>query len=506
VRLPRLSRVGRGVLAVALGAALSLVFPTVSAWWYAYVGLVPIIALVVAAPTRRAAGWLSVFAAFGFYVGLHHWLVPAIGPFTVPVAFALALLWLPFGLVAWSLLREPTGLRIAAAVALLPAIWLVVEFFRSWDRFGGSWGLLGLSQWQVHPVLAIAALGGVWLLSLLLVVVNVLLAAAALPGARAAHRAVCGGSAAAMVALAVIYGVSRPDPPVDRVVRIGGVQPGVVHSPEARLAANEELTRSLEDESVELVVWGQSSVGFDPELADDVRDRLVAAARGVGVDVLVNVDARGVDGRISKSTRLITPHGQADPVYDKQRLVPFGEYIPLRSVLGWVGDVTEAADEDRVRGDRLVIIETAGLRVGPLISYESTFPDLRRAVSRLDPDLVIVQGAATTFQGTWAQPQQASFEAVRAVESGRSSLLVMVSGTSAAFDARGKELAWIPADVEDAFVVEVPVGQEDTPYVRIGDWVVWLAAAIVVGFTARWLAQQLRSRHTAARSSDQATS
>jgi apolipoprotein N-acyltransferase len=291
VRLPRLSRVGRGVLAVALGAALSLVFPTVSAWWYAYVGLVPIIALVVAAPTRRAAGWLSVFAAFGFYVGLHHWLVPAIGPFTVPVAFALALLWLPFGLVAWSLLREPTGLRIAAAVALLPAIWLVVEFFRSWDRFGGSWGLLGLSQWQVHPVLAIAALGGVWLLSLLLVVVNVLLAAAALPGARAAHRAVCGGSAAAMVALAVIYGVSRPDPPVDRVVRIGGVQPGVVHSPEARLAANEELTRSLEDESVELVVWGQSSVGFDPELADDVRDRLVAAARGVGVDVLVNVDA-----------------------------------------------------------------------------------------------------------------------------------------------------------------------------------------------------------------------
>lgn len=492
--LPRLPRAGRAVAAVVLGAALSLVFPNAGAWWYAYVGLVPVMVLVVTAPTRRWAGWLSVSAAFGFYLGLHHWLVPAIGPFALPLAMVLAVLWLPFGLAAHTLLRNPSGRRIAAAVALLPAIWLVVELVRSWDRFGGSWGLLGLSQWQVRPVLSIAALGGVWLLSLLIVLVNVLLAAAVLPRTRTAHRAVCGASAAVLIGLAVTYGLARPDAPVDRVVRIGGVQPGVIHSPAERLAANEALTRSLADDGVELVVWGQSSVGFDPALAEDVRERLVAAARAVGVDLLVNVDARGPDGRISKSTRLITPEGQAGPVYNKQRLVPFGEYVPLRPVFGWVADISAAADEDRARGDRLVIIETAGLRVGPLISYESTFPDLRRAVARLGADIVIVQGAATTFQGSWAQPQQASFEAVRAVESGRPALLVTVSGTSAAFDARGQELAWIPSDIRGAFVVDVPVGQERTPYVRFGDWVLWLAGAIVVAFAAWWLAQRVRAR------------
>jgi apolipoprotein N-acyltransferase len=57
-------------------------------------------------------------------------------------------------------------------------------------------------------------------------------------------------------------------------------------------------------------------------------------------------------------------------------------------------------------------------------------------------------------------------------------VLVAVSGTSAAFDARGRELVWVPADVTGAFVVEVPTSQEETLYVRLGDWVVWLSIGV----------------------------
>jgi apolipoprotein N-acyltransferase len=473
---------------------LSLIFPEAGLWWWAYVGLVPVLLLVVGSPTRREAGWRAWWAAFGFYLGLHHWLLPTLGPLALPIVAVLALLWLPFGLAGWALLRQRSWAALGAAVVVLPALWVVVEQFRSWEALAGSWGLLGLSQWQVPAVLSVAALGGVWLLSWLLVTVNVALAAAVGPGRSGLQRAVAGGFAAVLVAAAAAYGTARPDPPVDQNLRIGGVQPGVIDGPGERLEANEELTRDLADRDVDLVVWGQSSVGFDPEVDAEVADRLTAVAEGIGVDVLVNVDARGVEGRIQKSARLITAEGQAEPVYDKQRLVPFGEYIPGRAVLGWVGDVTEAASEDRLPGDELVLIETAGVSFGPLISYESTFPDLRRAVSRLGAELVVVQGASTTFQGSWALPQQASFEAVRAVESGRPAVLIQVSGTSAAFDPRGRELAWVDQDEQRAFVVDVPVGQEETFYVRHGDWVLQASWLVVIGAAAWWMVTLVRRR------------
>ncbi len=154
--------------------------------------------------------------------------------------------------------------------------------------------------------------------------------------------------------------------------------------------------------------------------------------------------------------------------------------------------VTEAAAADRFRGTDATTMTTAGIEIGPLISYESTFPDLRRELALLGADLTVVQGASWTFQGTWAQPQQASYEAIRAVESGRSAVLVTVSGTSAAFDARGRRLAWVPADREVAFVVDVPLSQEETPYVRFGDWVVWLSMGVAAVAAATPLAGRLR--------------
>jgi apolipoprotein N-acyltransferase len=133
---------------------------------------------------------------------------------------------------------------------------------------------------------------------------------------------------------------------------------------------------------------------------------------------------------------------------------------------------------------------------GPVISYESTFPDLRRQLARMDAELTIVQAAATTFQGSWAQPQQASFEAVRAVESGRPAVLVAVSGTSAGFDARGRLLGWVPADQVRAFLIEVPLSQEQTLFVRAGDWVPGLSLGAVAVAAGAWLAGMWR-RHRA---------
>jgi apolipoprotein N-acyltransferase len=422
--------------AAGAGAAVALAFPQPGLWWWAYAGLVPVLLLVATAPSRHQALWRCWSAGCGYFLVLHHWLLPQLSVFVVPLVL-VGLAWLPWGMAAWWLLRDPRSPRkVAAALVVVPSAWVVVEYLRSWDRLGGSWGVLGTSQWQVRPILAVAALGGVWALSFLLVCTGTALAVAVRPGTAWGMRL---GAAAVVVVLiggAAGYGLSRSDPDVQGTLRIGGVQPGKIDDRRERLVAHEDLSRDLAAADLDAVVWGQSSVGFDLETESWARDRLLALARELDRPVLVNVDARRPDGRIAKTMVVVRPEGLGE-TYAKQRLAPFGEYIPLRPLLGWVERFSKAAEEDRVPGTGLTTVRLGDATVGPLISYESTFPDMRRRNARAGVDLALVQAAATTFQGTWALPQQASFEAVRAVESGRPAVLVAVSGTSAAFDARG---------------------------------------------------------------------
>ncbi|MEE8331281.1 MAG: apolipoprotein N-acyltransferase [Acidimicrobiia bacterium] len=477
-----------------LAAAASLAFPKANWWWLGWVGFVPILLLVARSPTRREAMIRSWMAGAGFLTALHYWLIPFMGMLTVPVAAVMGLFWLPLGLAVWSFLRPGVERwRHLAGLVVVPAVWVVIEWARSWEYLGGSWGLWGLTQWRIGPVIQAAALGGVWLLSFLLLAVNVALAQALM--ARGAQRRAAVAVAVAIPLLMTVGGALRGDPAVSGSVRIAGVQPGAFDSPQERFDGHLALTASLEPSTFDVVVWGQSSVSLDPFADPEVDEALRSAAARAGTDLFVNVDIRAGD-RTTKSTMQYTPDGPV-ATYDKRRLVPFGEFVPLRGLFGWVSGVTQAAEEDRARGDEATTMTSAGVEIGPLISYESTFPDLRRELAVLEADLTVVQGASWTFQGSWAQPQQASYEAIRAVESGRSAVLVSVSGTSAAFDARGRRLAWVPADQEVAFVVEVPLSQEKTPYVRFGDWVVWLSFGVAAVAAATLLVRRLRSSEPA---------
>lgn len=482
------------VAAVPAGAVASLVFPEAGWWWFAWVALVPAFLLVAAAPDRRDAVWRSWAAGTGYSLGVFHWVLGALGVFAPFPAIALGATWIPVGLVLHVALgrRRAIGAVSGSVVAILvvPSVWVLTEFVRSWHVFGGSWGLLGLSQWQVGSVRQLAALGGVWALSWLLAAVNVAATIVLRGDSVRAARTTAVVATVLLVAPTVVWGSARSLPEPEDHVRVAGIQPGAISGPGRRLAANEALTEALDTraEDIDLIVWGQSSVGFDLLEDDEVRTRLETLAASGGTPLMVNVDDRRADGRIAKSSVLIDPDDGVVATYDKQRLVPFGEYVPLRSLFGWVDRFTDAAAEDRVPGGELTVFDVDGTAVGPLISYESTFSDLRRSLARLDPDVVVVQGASTTFQGSWAQPQQAAYEAIRAVESGRAAMLVAVSGTSAAFDASGRRLAWFPSDRTGVVRADLPVGAVDTAYVRWGDWV----PAVSLLLLSVWLLDRLR--------------
>ncbi|MGW2183762.1 apolipoprotein N-acyltransferase [Streptomyces sp. NPDC001732] len=495
VRMPRSGR-WRGGLAVLSGALPALAFPAPSLWWLAGVGLVPWLLLIRSAGTgRRAAleGWLG---GTGYMIAVHHWLMPSLHVFIVVLAALLGLLWAPWGLLVLRTLGGPVSAAAAVrAIVLVPCGWLMIELVRSWDALGGPWGLLGASQWQVTPALRVASVGGVWLVSLLVVAVNtavaLLFVTAAARTTAVVSLVVCALAGGAMAGWA-------PRPERTGTARIAVVQPGVVagpHSVERRLAVGERLTGSLAGRDLDLVVWGESSVGADLTRRPDITARIAALARRVGADVLVNTDARQTDGSgrkgIFKSAVLVGPDGLTGDRYDKMRLVPFGEYIPARPVLGWVTSLGRAAGEDRLRGTTPVTVllpradDGRGLRFGPLICFESAFPDMSRRLTLDGAQLLITQSSTSTFQHSWAPEQHASLGALRAAENGRSMVHATLTGVSTAYGPQGARIgAPLGTDTSGAAVFDVPLATGTTLYVRLGDWVLWGAAAVLVAYGA----------------------
>ena len=486
-------KMGKSALAAALaaGALPALAFPAPSWWWLAWFGIVPLLLVVRAAPTARVAALRAWCGMAGYILATQYWLLPSAGPLLIVLAVGLGALWLPWGLAAYLLLGEPiTVRRTLAAMVVLPSAWVVAEGVRSWPSLGGPWASLGASQWNQPATLASASLGGVGLTSFVIVGANTAIAGVIL------HRRVPVRVIAAAVALACA-GVGPawfwlgPTAAAGSTVRVTLVQPGNIDDSGPRQAAGEALTAALAGRRLDLVVWGESSVGVD--LADrlEAMMRLANLTRRVAADLLVNVDARDRTGGIFKSSVLIGPNGSRG-AYSKTRLVPFGEYVPLRPLLGWATRHTKAAGEDRRRGNGLVVLHTGrlagsgpgivgGLAIGPLISFETTFSDLPRQEVQRGAQLLVYQSFTSTFQGTWAQPQLASQVAVHAAEVGHPAVHAGLSGVSAAFDARGRQLAWYPATERGAIVVDVPLASHTTPFQRLGNWVLALSFSILAG-------------------------
>ncbi|MET9468174.1 apolipoprotein N-acyltransferase [Streptomyces sp. NPDC006544] len=489
----------RAAAAVAAGALPCLAFPAPALWWFAYVALVPWMLLLRSAPTgRRAAleGWLG---GAGFVVAVHHWLFPSLHVFLLVLAALLGVLWIPFALMVRELLGgTPSGARAAAALVLVPSAWLLSELARSWQGLGGPWGLLGASQWQVAPALRLASVGGVWLVGLAVVAVNCAVALLiAVPGARA--PAVAGATGCAV--LAGVMWAWAPRPEISGGLRVAVVQPGPVpdgpDAAERRFAVGEELTRSLAGQHPDLVVWGESSVGEDLTGRPDLARRLAGLSERVGAPLLVNVDARAADRPgIRKTAVLVGPAGPTGDHYDKMRLVPFGEYVPARALLGWATSVGKAADENRVPGSAQVLMDLPGradVRLGPLVCFESAFPDMSRHLALDGAALLIDQSATSSFQDSWAPAQHASLSALRAAETGRPMVHATLTGISEVRGPSGELIGpALSTSAREARVYEVPLARGTTPYVRFGDWPVGAALAALAAYCAAAGARSVR--------------
>ena len=485
-----------------LGAVLILAFPAPNLEFLAWFGLVPGLVLIVRSPTAREGGIRAWWLGAGYLIAALYWMAPEIGPAVLLVGAVIGVLWVPFGVAAATLLRPPvTWPRALAALVVVPSCWLLTEWLRSWQALGGPWAVFGVSQWQHPAVLALAAVGGVWLISFALVLTNVaiVLAIGALPRVlttpvRPSLAALGAAAAVAGVGAGPLAFALTPASPAVRQATVAMVQPGIVSNAVTRVDASErltaELSRSGELSGVkpDLIVWGESSIAVDltrPENRGQLAT-MEALARKDGADLLVSQDAT-VPGRGHEKWSVLVGPAGIKGIYVKTRLVPFGEYIPFRQQLGWLTRISRAAASNMFPGTGAHLLratDRAGrpLPIGVLICFESAFGDMSRVDTDLGAQLIVYQSATSTFQGTGGPDQHASLSAVRAAETGRPAVQAALTGVTAAFDARGRQLAWMGQSSHGVVSVRLglPATSATTFYDRAGDYVPWSALAIVI--------------------------
>lgn len=469
---------GARAVAFALGALAGLGQAPMGLWPVTLVTLALAMRLApkMASPLASAIWWFWVGA--GYFTACLFWIV---SPFLVgadyyvwmaPFALVLfcggmALFWgLAGSLGGW--LRQRLGMPDHWTMALCLS---AVELARGFVFGGFPWGTPG-HVWIDSPVGQLAALIGPNGLSLFTFSL-----AAALSGL------VRGQVTFAALALVLGHGwgfwvLSQPMPP-DRPVTLRLVQPNAEQAlkwdrDQARVFFDRLTAMSAAKPAVDLVIWPETALPYTME-GDGNLARLIAAS-GQGA-VMALGRQRIVESRGWNTLTFMDPNGATIADYDKARLVPFGEFVPLGDLAyRWFGLSLSSADAGTAytagTGPDVIDLGRDLGRVMPLICYEAIFPqDLRRAEARsgLRADWLL-QVTNDAWFGTLTGPwQHAAQTRARAIEQGLPMVRVGNTGVTAIYDARGREVASLPFGVASYLDHALPGALPPTLYSRWGE-------------------------------------
>jgi apolipoprotein N-acyltransferase len=492
----------RLLAAPASGALLAAAFPPLDLGVLALVALVPLLLAVADLRPLKAAA-LGYVAGLTFF-GLHLLWIAQFLSWTGAVA------WLAWGALsaiqaaafaAFFALVPATRPLGAWRLAVLPAAWAVLELLRAYHPLGGfPWGLLAVSQHDQGPLLPLARVVGGFGLAAVVVAVNLAVAlwlgtllAGAYAGRPRARWAALAGLPLLVAGLlgarlAVPAAPAPSGPPLDVVVVQAGLRGGhglAQGQTTERVFANHvrrtETVALTPGDPPDLVVWGEGAADADPLASPERRADVARAAAAARAPILLGATTRLDDTHRATEGLLFTAEGQLADRYQKRRLVPFGEFVPFGSVLGRLIPATrEGVPYDKVPGERLEPLLVDGVRVGPLICWESAYPADARQLTRDGAQVLLIMTNNASF-GTGAGPRQhLAAGQLRAVESGRTIVQAAVTGISAVIGPAGQTSFETGLYQDTVIRVPAPPRAAITPYVRWGRGV----EAALVGVTA----------------------
>ncbi len=360
------------------------------------------------------------------------------------------------------------GLAIALGV---PALWVAKDLAIE-KVFGGfPWCLAGYSQYRNAWFVQWAELGGIHLVSFLLVAANVLLYLLLKRRDRRAALALASFLVLAHGAGIVLLKSSEARRSGLPLTRAGIVQPNSDHDAEFDFIRAQEtldrlfvVSRGLAARGAAFVVWPEFTVPIYPLQAPYYRRQFDAFSRGHAPLLAGFTDQRGAAG-VFNSVMLFRDGGVA--TYDKVHLTPFGEYIPFRRWLFFVRKITDEIG-DFSAGERIANLDLGGRALSTPVCYEVIYPELVRAMTAAGGEVIVTVSNDSWFGDTSAPRQHLAMAAVRAVENRRWLLRSTSNGISARVDPEGRILDRVPLRREAAFLASFQYLEKRTVFTRWG--------------------------------------
>lgn len=471
----------RLVASAASGLLLAAAFPPLDLGPIALVALIPLLWAWRGAGPRLGAlcGATAGVAFFGMLVSWT-WYFGSVA--YVPFVVFLSGWWALAGAVVGWLDR-----RGAAAAPVVAAVWVLVEAGRARWPFGGfSWGEVGYAFHDVPVARSVAAWGGVLLVSFVAVAVNALgLRALLARGRRPALRRAAGGLAGVLAACLAAH-VLLPELPATGVLQVALVQGNDLNRDltpaevaDRYLSENHLRLANAFDGPADLVVLPESGLEVDPRLDPQLDRRLTALADRHDAVVFAggNTDAPG--GRLYNTTFMYEPSGRSESLYRKRHLVPFGEFVPWRSRLSFI-DALQGVPRDYEPGTGRTLFPVAGHPIGTLICFESAFGPMARDYARNGAEAIVVSTNNRSYRRSANSAQHLAMAQMRAAEIGRPVLQAAISGISGVIDSSGHLVGRTELFEPTVLAGEVTTRTGRTPYVAVGEWILALAAAVVV--------------------------
>jgi apolipoprotein N-acyltransferase len=519
---PQARPVSRGArlarrLAPAAAAALSGVllyvsFPPRTLWWLA-VPAFAVFGWVLRGRTWKAALGLGYLFGLGFLLPLLVWTGVEVGPGP----------WLAL-VVIEAVFVALVGVGVAA-VSKLPgwplwaaALWIAGEAARARAPFGGfPWGKIAFGQAD-GVFLPLAAVGGTPVLGFAVVLCGFGLCEIVRQALEARRSGAVrrGAAAVALLSLALpVVGAFAARPLVSDTAEDGTATVAVIQGnvPRAGLDFNsqrravldyharetERLAAQVKAGKIaqpEFVLWPENSSDIDPFGNPDAYAVIDQAAKAIGAPISVG----GVvekNGKLYNEQILWDPETGPGATYDKRQVQPFGEYLPLRSMVGAINENwTSMVRQDFSRGSKPGVFTMAGTKVGLATCYEAAFDWAVRDTVTHGAQMISVPSNNATFDRSEMTYQQLAMSRIRAVEHSRTVTVPVTSGVSAVIMPDGKITQRTGMFVADSLVQKVPLRSSETPATRLGTAPEMLLLLIAAGGLGWAVTSVVRGRRT----------
>ena len=484
-------------LAASSGFLLTLSFPRAGISFLAWIALVPLF-VVLKDRSFKNAFPMGLLTGLAHYLTLFYWLAHTMSTYghlpiyvSLPVlfllSFYLALYIALFSTAVASLCPSPFSIIFTA-----PVVWVSLEYIRSFILTGFPWELLGYTQFNILHIIQISDIFGVYGVSFCIVLVNsaMFLIYLALTNKnwrekniRIKQAVFIAAAIAAILAVVWGYGNRRMhrvhelavnSPSVNIAVIQGNIDQAKKWDPAFQRSSTIKYIRlSLSSKKFhpDLVVWPETATPFYFTKNTELSNLVLSGIREIGADFLIGSPAFDFEKnkvQYYNSAFLVDAAGNVVGRYDKSHLVPFGEYVPLKRWLPFVGKIVENVGDFRA-GEVGRVLKWKKFRIGVLICYEGIFPPLARAMVQNQASILFNLTNDAWYGKSSAPYQHFSMVIFRAVENRRSLVRAANTGISCFIDPSGNVTKATRIFKDAVITQKVPILQMKTFYSKFGD-------------------------------------